>query len=788
MGLSGIVPVFNYPNYYAPTNTKDTYFINGLSVTVLSENAATGEVTVQVKFDDYEIRSSKRWSGYLSLSPNPSGSSLYALNIKNGATLNIIKAGSPNRHQLNTNNTPSDFINNTVFTSETGAYIHMESNAGLGIGGNSTFILKTGSVLELEDGAELVISKGELIIEDGAEIILHNGAKITINEDGILTNNNTIVGKGLSVGDNTISGNQAEVSVRGTLNFASNSFWTHDKAGFYKFYPTHTLNLPTVVPVTFTGLSKTHKMLVLAGDLTFNGHKVRLSNGLIDYVGGTKIKLNVNTDMEGLDLTLKGEVYLFNEVAIEVDNASNFKMTNCDFQDLGTGLSINNTTQPISLISCNYTNIRTGLSLDNVDEVKVLGGSFFGSYSGISIGVKAIDSRVVEILGANFQNFTKGGDFKEVSGAYYTNTILSNNDIGIYGEDVLLFLRTGTKIDSCSSIGVEMYGVYDYSSGNYNTMLTMGDVGCASVINSNSGIVGRDFLLNIDAQQHAINNGTPNYIIPNRFNDNANYTFEVCYNDKSVAPSQINAKGNFWGTNPSVIPLSGYKITANNQCITKPNHGQNIPLITTDYSTCEDNGACMSCFTGSNNQPGLARGSAATRALILNEFTTANNSFVIEDEIGTRSEFLDVSSIGLIKDTTNNYWDINTVSNVVYPIDEMSVQRIQVSKAIKNANSGLKARQEESPNDIFAGMDLNELDNLEKFTIFPNPAQNVLNVNVVGKDKYRYLITNVLGGFVIGGSFTESIQINTEKLKGIYFVEIIDSFGRNNVKKVVVNN
>jgi len=602
VSLSGIVPAFNYPYYNFGTAQKGTYVINGLSVKVLSENAATGEVTVQVRFDDYEVRNNKRWSGYLSLPPNPNGSSLYALNINSGATLGITKAGSANRHTLNVLNTPNDFINNTVFTCETGAYIHLEQNANIGIGGNSKFILKSGSKIELEAGAELLIHRGELIIEDGAEIILHNGAKITIDEDGILTNNNTVVGKGLIIGDNIIAGNQAEISVRGTLTFASNTFWTHDKAGFYKFYGGYTLNLPASVPVTFTGKSKTYKMLDLNDALTFNGNVVRFANGLIEYQGGAKIKLNINTDMEGIDLTLKGEAYTFNGIAIEADNTQHLQMTSCDYQYLGTGIAISNTSNIIFLISCNYSNISTGVALNNVAEIKILGGSFYGSALGISKGISAINSGIVHGHGVNIQNFVRGGSFENVSGAYFTNSVISNNSLGIYGEDVLIFLRGGTKITQSGSAGIELYGSYDYSGGFYTSMLTMGDAGCASVINNNSGIVGRDFLLNIDALQHAINNGNPNYIFPNRFNDNTYYTFEICYTDPSVSPTQINAKGNFWGTSPPVIPMASYKITSNLQCITKPNHGTDIPLITEDYSTCETNGTCMSCSSGGGVQ------------------------------------------------------------------------------------------------------------------------------------------------------------------------------------------
>jgi hypothetical protein len=200
---------------------------------------------------------------------------------------------------------------------------------------------------------------------------------------------------------------------------------------------------------------------------------------------------------------------------------------------------------------------------------------------------------------------------------------------------------------------------------------------------------------------------------------------------------------------------------------------------------------CYRNFSDVTDGTSPGGGSSAARTIILDEFSDANNLFVLEDEFATRSDFLDISSISLLKDTITDSWEMNTVSNILYPIDELSVQRIQVSKAIKNTSSGLNARLIESPNDIFSGQKIEEsrtFVDFEKFTLFPNPTSNSLNISVIGEGKYNYFITNVLGEFFDSGSFTKMIQINTEELNGIYFIEIVDELGKSSVKKLVVNN
>lgn len=781
VSLSGIVPAFNYPKYNIATAHKSPYIVNGLSVKVLSENIISGEITVQISLDDYDIRNDKSWAGNITLPANVQNAANYSLNLKANKTLSVVKSGTPNRHTLNTQNTPADFINNTYFECQSGSYFHLEANATLAIAEKSTMVLKSGSKLELEDGAELLIYEGELIIENGAELILHDGAKLTVDTDGKLTINNATTNKGLIVGDNTITTNQAEVVVNGNLTFSSSAIWEHKKSGFYNFSGSHTLNLPATVPVTFTGKSKTHKMLQISGgNLTLTGNTINFTSGLVYYGTNAEFILN-NASYVGNVLTLKGAPSSPpNNIGLKANNPTKLHLINCTLEDLGKAVSINNATPMTLLLANTYTDNVIGVYLSAANYTKIASSTFSSSLSN-AIGIKAVESNQVDVGSTTISTINKGAYFDNVSGAYFNNSNINYADVGIEAENSLVFIRTKTEIHQ-NNIGVEMYGSYNYTTNNYSSMLTVGDVGCGAIYNNTKGVYGRDLILNIDAIEHSINSSS-NDTIPNRFDNNSTYTFDMCYTDYTVAPSQINAKMNYWGT--SVIPPSNYRIKTNTDCIAKPNHGNNIPLITTPISTCTPTPNCMNCKMsgGSTNPPGGGSG-GAIGLLVANSFQNANEPFVDEDNTITRQGFNSISAVGLLKDTLNDTWQGVSINNELVSLDKNSVHRIQVAKAI-SSNSTANART--VLEDIFAGYD-NTMEDENSFDLFPNPAQNEINIVIDELNEVSFVIYNLLGKQVKTGKFKNRRKVNTTNLRGVYFIEIMKPNGKKTIKKFVVNN
>ena len=166
-----------------------------------------------------------------------------------------------------------------------------------------------------------------------------------MEQDGKLTINNTIAGKGLVVGGSTITTNQAAVLIKGTLAFAANALWEHKKSGFYAFTSSHTLNLPSSVNVTFAGLHKTHKMLELNNrnscktctpcNVSFTQHfKERLRERKIDI---DLNDININRIL-GLPHYIDNGCYKYLDNKHQViyyirRNRNGFKLENYIFQD-----------------------------------------------------------------------------------------------------------------------------------------------------------------------------------------------------------------------------------------------------------------------------------------------------------------------------------------------------------------------------------------------------------------------------------------------------------------------
>lgn len=754
------------------TTNNNKVILNGISVEIVEE-LPDGSIKVEVKFDDTDITNDARWCGDIVL-PAIQGSNGYALNLTSYHTLTLDQGFTATKitNPMSINGV-NYFVDPTILTCDSGSYIHLEQHADLHIAGNSTMVLKSGSKLELEDGAELFIHEGELIIEDGAELILHDGAKITVEQDGKLTINNTIAGKGLVVGGSAITANQAAALIKGTLAFAANALWEHKKSGFYAFTNSHTLHLPSTVNVTFAGLHKTHKMLELQSycELNLSGNTVNWSNGLIHYNVAAQINFSA-VYFTGTNLTLNGPANSQpGTIGINATQPTKLHLVSSVVEKFHTGVKISNATISTMLLGNTFTDNIIGIDLDSTSTTTIASNTISSTYQG-DIGIKATASFQVTVNNTTILGINKGAYFSEVDGAYFSNCYISYADIGIDAVNTLLFVRNKTEIFQ-NNTGVKLFGNYNYTTGNYSSMLTVGDLGCGAIYNNSIGVYGRDALLNIDAIEHAINSST-NDTIPNRFDNNSTYTFDICYTDYTVAPSQINAKLNYWGS--SVIPPANYRLKTNTDCVAKPNHGTNIPLVTTPHSTCSPTPDCSACKRSGGSSPGGGSG-GAIGLLVTNAFQTANEPFVEEDNAATRQGFNDISSVGLIKDTTNQTWQAVTINNDLLPIDRNSVHRIQVSKAIHAKATNGNMRLTNAPKDIFAGLTNNNEKLDTDIQVYPNPTSNQLFVShqLNSSENAVYLeIMDVTGRVLTNNPINQSTnEINIKHLpSGLYFYHV----------------
>ncbi len=172
---------FNLDNGKPSLYENRTIWLNGLSVEIIDENHEKGTITVQIRWDNYEVNDDVRWCGNIVLSPNDFDNSKPSLVLKKGNKLLLDRGESPvfNKATEKDKNDEWIFTDPTVFTCVKDSYFYLEPNSQLVIDNNSKLILKSGAKLVASAKSKIIIKPGsELITEDGAQLILESKAKL----------------------------------------------------------------------------------------------------------------------------------------------------------------------------------------------------------------------------------------------------------------------------------------------------------------------------------------------------------------------------------------------------------------------------------------------------------------------------------------------------------------------------------------------------------------------------------------------------------------------------------
>jgi len=769
-------------NIFPVTSGKDNRIIrlNGVAITILEE-LPDGSIKVEVKFDQTNVNNNVRWCGNIELNAI-NGANGYSLNLTQNKTINIDQGYTPTRiDNPMAINGEKYFVDHTLFTCLDNAYFHIEQNANVNVINGSTLHLKADSKLELEDGAKLYIgANSQLIIDDGAILNLKPGAVIEIDEDARVEYHNNQVNKGLLVGSTGFTGNPAKVVVKGNLFFSNSAKWDHLRDGYYHFYPSCALNALPNASIKFVGKGKARTMMVLEDNtiLSFNGNDIDWYNGQIEYGNHSKI------EMDGVDFKSLACTYnpnnnpTNNSKGLVINNPNYLFLKGCDFNQFNEGLNINNINNVTAqLTNCKFTNNTTlGIKVQNSTNLTITGGQIDAQNG--TAGLYAQYVNQLNINTTEIKSASTGVELSAVAGAYFNGANIHSNTTGIKAGTSLVFLRNGAKVHNNTLYGVNISGVYNYYSENYTSMLTVGDVGCGGIFNNpNVGVFAIDVLLNIDAVQHSIDRGD-NQINPNRFDNNGLMTFEVCYGSSAVAPSEIGAKGNFWGVNPPDITSSQYGIVAN-VCVAQGATPVHIPLIHTNYSTCEPTSSCTNCYNtsgGTTTAPGN-NGTAAGMA-VQTSFSDANIQFIAEDNVVTRNEFSDLSAVELVKNTTNDTWQVQSINNQTFSLSKPSVHLVQVSKAIKAVAINSSARMIVIPDDVFKNVEEEKRGSslISKISLYPNPTHNQLMIDIEKQQEaYQFKLFNVSGKLILETTLNQSrnvVDVNSIP-EGLYYYEIV---------------
>jgi hypothetical protein len=147
IGLSGILPALNYPAYVRSEERLEPYLLNGITIRVLKQDQA-GTFTLDIRFDDWELRKDQRWCGNLLL-PTPRGTQDRYLTLAPRVQLDIDLSGTPDR---------------SIPHPETGTFANptrllLDTGKGLRLSPKSQLIVENHSILELQGNAQIVIEK-----------------------------------------------------------------------------------------------------------------------------------------------------------------------------------------------------------------------------------------------------------------------------------------------------------------------------------------------------------------------------------------------------------------------------------------------------------------------------------------------------------------------------------------------------------------------------------------------------------------------------------------------------
>lgn len=770
----------------------DPIYIAGLSVEVQSI-ALNGDLTVKIRYDDFDIAPDVRWCGEFYLSDNTYTAypNDVSTNVKSNVTLTIDKSGTAN---TDINTTYPDFIVPTTLTCQNSSFFNVESNGKIVIKNGSTVTLQSGSRMELHNGATLEVDAGStLIIEDNALLALYDGALVDIKPGGILIDRNSTSGKGIWLDYPNYNAYTAQVKIEGTLSFENGADFIYQGSGYYFFSGTPALLLSTGSDVIWTGAGLGHKMIELNNSvyLSIDGHPVTISNG--DLVYHDYSSLNIfNNSIYAHDANFNGIFPSAGTTAIHGENI----ITKCaikisGFNNLATAIKLSLITNPPTVLidQVTFDNCPYAVNASSIDKI-IVSNSLAHNVS--PTGTTALNFAScnkayvdnTEVDGYQLAANLGGGTFyMDNSSRFY------DCSTGIGGKDAIMFMRNGSLIEKSHVSAIDMEGAY--INGAFTSMLTMGDVGCAAIVNNlGAGIIGKNLLLSIDAVLNSQGQGGNPFEHEwfMRSPANPNKLFDICYTHPITS---VYARKNIWVQQnlPNTAPPAGswsFLISAN--C----SNGTYVPLVapTASISLCVPANT-LSC-TPCNHQlkEGDIEDSITVASIVSEEFRSDYSPFVENDTVETREAFSDIAALDLNYDSLAATWSITSITGEVFPGDDSTVLRVMVSKILANDSS---ANEKKDLKDIFAPY-YDQLHNpaahhVHYLSVYPNPASGKLTIEKINHGNIAKIsISNLLGVDRYVNLIEEKVSPGTENLPaGVYLVKGFNTEGQlQDVQRVII--
>ncbi|MFZ1610239.1 MAG: T9SS type A sorting domain-containing protein [Chitinophagales bacterium] len=339
---------------------------------------------------------------------------------------------------------------------------------------------------------------------------------------------------------------------------------------------------------------------------------------------------------------------------------------------------------------------------------------------------------------------------------------IKNNYRGIESYRSNIYLRNQATIKQNTAEGIFAFSAISYSDDpDILCKIVIGDIGCGWIIQNETGILGEDILLDIDAITHAINEGDTAQ--PNRFDGNTR-AIEVCYEyfNNTYISDTLMARGNYWtgGGAPIGSDVStGFDIKCSDITTDASLY------VTTQPTSCDCVGNCIdiedeealtlrmanySCNYYINNQGGgritiAEKYQEAYQLFLENDFNYAYQKFNwIKNRV--EAEYPQGLPDGICKDLYGKaYW----YKDQMAVIAEVYCQYPFYERMIEDNNI------------------------IPRFSVFPNPAQNIVVIACTEIGKTNYTIFSASGNQMQSGSFEGSTQLQLENYaSGIYFINL----------------
>lgn len=570
----GNVP-HNYQHYHQNTDAISPIYLNGVSVEVLSMNEA-GTLTLRIRLNDTDIEHCTRYTGG-DIRLNPVPNAQYSLNLLPNVTLSLDQSGTASKTQIDP--LTNDFVPPTHMYIEDEAYMHLEEQSTLRIKNGSTLSIKDGGRLEVHKNAKVVVEDGSyLIVEDNAEFYVQHGGKVIVEEGGQLIIKNTIEDKGIVFSDLTLQADEpaGEVRIAGDLVVEEGITLKNTGNGFFHFVDNGQFVLKENSRIDFNGTVNKNELIRLGNQVNLEIYDKPVSIRYAKIRYGTASQISVkgndayfnNVDFDALSSTS------YAQHAINANSMQSLEVKKCDFKHFNTAINASNFGENVSC-EINYntvSNCHTTMAFSNMDKVTLYNNEQQFDFVGLT-------AENVNYLWINDDTFTKVDEsghlacqLKNVMAAYVVksnfNSWTTFNTTAIKAVNSELILRDGTTIDGFD-IGVDIL-----DDGDNITMLTMGDLGCAKIINCNTGVKAKNSIFNIDAIIHAENNGDINDVVSNEFDNNLVH-LDIYYTEPSPV-SEVLVRGNWF--NPPLISNESYLLESVNENYTSPS-----PHPTSDF-------------------------------------------------------------------------------------------------------------------------------------------------------------------------------------------------------------